>query len=122
MHETALVQYTLASVNRKARASGIDKVTEIHLVIGKLRAAVPMAMQRAFSVLSRGTCSEGAALTVEERDIVLSCKLCGKVWAVDAIGQASCPGCGGHEADVISGNEMYIDYFTGTQVPREGRE
>ena len=123
MHETALIQYALLSVEKAARKNGIDKVTEIHLVIGKLRAALPNALERAFLVLSKGTMAEGAKLTVEERDITLICKDCGTEWTAGYIGQAVCPGCLGHDAKVISGKEMYIDYFTGTKVQRrEGIE
>lgn len=123
MHETALIQYALSSVERAARRNGIDKVTEIHLVIGKLRAALPQALQRGFLILSKGTMFEGASLTVEERDITLACKDCGTEWTVGFIGQAVCPCCSGQNAKVVSGKEMYIDYFTGTKVQRrEGIE
>ena len=113
MHEAALIEYTLDAVEKAARIHGIGKVTEINLVIGKLRYALPGLMQSAFRLLSGDTMFEGCVLSIEEQDPVLRCLECGSESDVSDLEADTCPCCGSQRVKLVHGEELLIASFKG---------
>ena len=113
MHEAALIEYTLNAVEKAARLYGIQKVTEIDLVVGKLRYALPSLMQSAFRLLSGDTMFEGCVLSIEEREPVLRCLDCGKETVVSGLPVDVSPCCKSHNVKLVQGEELLISSFKG---------
>ena len=119
MHETSLIQFTLDAVARQARAHGIRRVSDILLIIGELRGAIPDQMEYAFRILtaseSEGGMFAGTKLDIEYRPALLQCCDCGHRFpvTVETLASAACPYCGSSTYQIISGNELLIDSFRG---------
>ena len=119
MHETSLIQFTLDAVARKARANGIGHVSEILLIVGELKGAIPDQMEYAFRILTASGGEDGmfqdTKLEIEYRPALLQCRDCGHCFPVtlEILASAECPRCGSSAHQIISGNELLIDSFRG---------
>ena len=92
----------------------IERVSLIHLTCGKMRGAIPQLMNEAFRLLTYDRpMFRGAKLEIEETPIVLSCKDCRCSFQVDEFHNVTCPECGSGSYDIVSGEELRIDYFEG---------
>ncbi|MBQ0078919.1 MAG: hydrogenase maturation nickel metallochaperone HypA [Eubacterium sp.] len=114
MHESSLVEFTLNAVEDKAASMNIKKVTLIHLTCGKMRGAIPQLMNEAFRLLTPARpMFHGAVLEMEETPIIAKCRACNSQHEIEEFHDITCPACGGKEYDIISGEELRIDYFEG---------
>jgi len=113
MHEASIIEYTLNAVESAARARGIRRVSEITLVIGKQRIALPEALQHIFSLLTDDTIFEGATLVIKEKDVIIHCDQCGMDSRLPGLSTGQCPHCGGENVHIIQGNELMIYTFKG---------
>lgn len=125
MHETSLIKFTLEAVERRARELGIRHVSDIYLVVGELRGAIPEQMQAAFQILTAADQSPapasntglfaGTRLSIDYRPILLRCRACGHHFpaTLETYPEASCSSCGDPSPEIISGNELLIDSFRG---------
>ena len=113
MHEASLVEYTLKAVERAARKRNMQRVTEIDLVIGKLKVAVPEILQTSFRLMIDGTIFEGCKLNIHERNVVIRCKDCGRITEVDDLHTDTAPCCGSRNVEIVQGNELLIQSFRG---------
>lgn len=117
MHEMYLMQGVLDAVRESASQRKIVKITEIKLVVGKFSMALPDSLQFAFEILSSGEdLLKGASLIIEEKEIVCECKHCHSQFGVDTGYRFVCPHCGNRQAEVVSGRELYIDYYEGEEA------
>ncbi|MBQ9015197.1 MAG: hydrogenase maturation nickel metallochaperone HypA [Firmicutes bacterium] len=114
-----MIQFTLDAVERRAKELGICHVSDIRLVIGELRGAVPEQMEIAFHLLTsadqaRGLFS-GARLDIEYRPVLLRCRACGHPFpsTLEAYAKAVCPRCESASHEILSGDELLIDSFCG---------
>lgn len=115
MHELSLIQNVMQSVEQSAKENGIKRVTKIKLIVGKMTAALPDALEFGFAVLSKGTIFEGAALVIEEKEIVVSCRACGGSFSPGEIISFVCPHCGSRSTEIVAGKELSIAYFEGDE-------
>lgn len=114
MHESSLVEFTLNAVESKATSMNIQHVSLIHLTCGKMRGAIPQLMNEAFRLLTPARpMFHGAVLEMEETPIIAKCRACNAEFGVDEFHNITCPACGAKEYDIISGEELRIDYFEG---------
>jgi hydrogenase nickel insertion protein HypA len=109
MHEYAVVQELVDRILGQTRGTKAGRVTEIRLRRGSTFKEEPL--RQAFTMLSRGTALEGAALTVEEYQVEVRCTRCGRtrgIAADDLIGHLFiCPDCGqSQEIDEAHGLEL----------------
>ncbi len=65
------------SVLAEAEKRGAKKVTEVHLIVGKLTFLGLEQLQFAFEALAKGTIVEGSKLIIEEQEGVVKCSSCG---------------------------------------------
>ena len=96
---------------------GIREVREVGLVIGKAK-AVPLLMEKAFQIIrmKHPMCRE-ASLHLDVREIRMQCAACGTEFEVeDVMGDFRCPECDSEDCQMISGNELMVDYFIPNDV------
>jgi len=65
------------SVLAEAEKRGAKKVTEVHLVIGKLTFLGLEQVQFAYDALTKGTIMEGSRLIIEQQEGIVKCSHCG---------------------------------------------
>jgi hydrogenase nickel incorporation protein HypA/HybF len=107
MHEFSVAESLLVIIEQEAASYGTAPVVGVKLRIGKLSGIVPDALRFAFSVLSEGRRTEGAALLIEEVPIQITCRACGRVSTVDDP-FLLCPHCSGSEVELTGGRELEI--------------
>lgn len=113
MHELSMVSAVMSSLDALAKKHQLEKITQITLQVGKIRAAVPELMCNAFEQLAEGTPYEGAELVIEEVDVDLECENCGKHIEKEESLLAGCPACGSHKIRMLTGNELNIKTLVG---------
>lgn len=113
MHELALVEGIMDTVRLSADTNGITRVGKIKLVIGKLSMALPESLDFAFDCLKQqDTLFNEARLEIEEKDVIGKCRICNREFIVNE-GYYQCDQCEASSIDLISGRELYIDFFEG---------
>ena len=113
MHESSIISYTLKSVEKAALQNNITYVDEIVLVIGKLRAALPAALQKVFHILRGNGMFSNTSLIIKETDIVAVCLECGVYSQLDLMKCDMCPACKSRKLKLLQGNELIIENFKG---------
>jgi hydrogenase nickel incorporation protein HypA/HybF len=115
MHELALMAGVAKIVLDKAGEHGINNVSKVKLVVGKLTNALPEALQLAFSALkeTEKIYSPQAVLEIEERIMAGKCSDCRQEFEISVAAGFSCPGCGSLDITILSGRELYVEYLEG---------
>jgi hydrogenase nickel incorporation protein HypA/HybF len=112
MHEITLMQSVLEAVSRSASIHHLTRVTKVKLIVGKLTAVLPEALQFAFMALTPHTALAGATLIIEEQPVKLQCLTCNRTFEV-AEPLFLCGGCGGTAVQLLAGKELYLAYYEG---------
>lgn len=116
MHETALMQDVLKTLEASAQENGIEEVTELKLVFGSMTMIMPDAMRFAFdSFKGLYPLSSDAVLELEEHKSEATCNNCDRVYAPVSPSEFQCPYCGGIDVNINSGEELYIEYYKGRE-------
>lgn len=112
MHELPVVLDIVRVMDEEAKKKGLQKITQINLVIGELSSFVDESVQMYFEIVAKDSPCSGAQLVFEHRPAMLKCQRCGREFPHDK--SFVCPDCGG---DSIlqrgTGNEFYIRSFEG---------
>ncbi len=112
MHELSLIQNLLNIVMQSASDNCIKKVSSVALVVGENYGALPDALDFAFHVLTQDTMCAGAALVVQKKPLVLRCRECLAEFSPRGA-TCRCTYCQAFRTEVVSGRELYIDYYEG---------
>jgi len=110
MHETAIVSGLMRILEQQAAQHGVDRIVRVTLKVGRLRAVEPQQLRLCFEVFAEDTLAEGAELEIVQMPVRARCKDCGVEFEVPRF-HFDCPGCGGGDVDVLSGQELYIESF-----------
>src|SRR4051812_28030244 len=106
MHELAITQAIVESVQERAEQAGGRRVSRVVIAIGRLSAVLPDAVRFCFELCTEHTLLAGAALIIEEPPGSARCRTCGTQLAVsDPLDLCSC-GCS--DLDWLSGDELQI--------------
>jgi len=108
MHELSVTQGMLDIVLEKAKETQASRVARINLVIGEISSIVDDCVQFYFDFLSEGSIASGATLVFTRIPMQVRCRNCGLSFSPDK-SSWSCPECGKWDAEIIAGNEFYID-------------
>jgi len=110
MHELPVTESILKIVLKHALANNVQRVTAVHLQIGRLSDLEDDWIQRYFDYLSKDTMAQGAKLIIERMPIVMLCDACSTSYETEVakLGELTCPNCGGVDSTLISGREYYI--------------
>jgi hydrogenase nickel incorporation protein HypA/HybF len=107
MHEMALCEGLVQSLEAQAAAQDFTKVHKVWLEIGALATVEPEAMRFNFPIVAQGTLAEGAALEILCVDGHAWCMQCSAPVAIKAHGEG-CPICGSFQLQVRDGQQMRI--------------
>jgi len=77
VHEFSVTSQIVRSVLEEGEKRRAKKVTEVHLVIGKLTFLGLEQVRFAYEVLTKGTIMEGSKLFIEKQEGVVKCNHCG---------------------------------------------
>jgi hydrogenase nickel incorporation protein HypA/HybF len=121
MHEATVVDGMLSILTATAAEHGIDRIAVVRLKIGRLRGLDSRQIRGAFEIFAQGTIAEGARLDIDEVPAQAHCHACGTVWELPDY-RFECPSCGGNDADVAKGRELYIESFDGGRADEADAE
>jgi len=111
VHELALMEGVVRTLERTAEENGLKRITKVRLVVGKFTAALPDSLRFCFSLLTRDSLLEGAELEIEETEVIGKCRACAREFEVEH--SFRCPACGSQQVDIVQGRELYVDYIEG---------
>lgn len=114
MHELSICGSIAGIVTRRAAGRA---VRVINVRAGQLRQIVPDTLVYCWELVSADTPLAGSRISVESVPVRIRCRSCGQVTDVGAVPAFACGGCGGFDAEVISGEEFLI-----TSIELEPRE
>ena len=104
------------TVLEEAKRHGAKKVTEVHVVIGKMTFLGTEQVRFSYKILTEDTIMKGSKLIIEEKDGVIECGSCGykgKIPLKDdhayhiPVPTLQCPECG-KAAKIVEGKECTI--------------
>jgi len=108
MHELSITESILEIALRHAAEAEADKITDIHLVIGKLSSIVDDSVQFYWDIVSDGTAAQGAALHFRRVRIEIVCQACGESYHPEEL-DLSCPACGSRDVRIVAGEEFRLE-------------
>ncbi len=106
MHELAITQSILEIALRYA--DGINRITQLNLVIGDLSSVVGDSVQFYWDIVSRGSVAEGARLHFKRIRTRFQCSECGQGFEPDGR-DYTCPHCGGLKVTLVAGREFRLE-------------
>jgi hydrogenase nickel incorporation protein HypA/HybF len=92
------------AVLEELKKHDVEKVEEVHMVIGEITFLGREQLEFAYEVVTRGTILEGSKLVITDEKVEVRCLSCGYTGGVEyvsgggqdhAIPNLSCPSCGG---------------------------
>lgn len=116
MHEFTIASLLVESLLDLAKKQGSNRVLDVHLKIGKLRALSIEQVKFSYGVLTKGTILEGSDLTIEEVTANVHCSKCGYDSKLEAGGDTPyhfalpslvCPRCR-DALSIVGGDECTI--------------
>jgi hydrogenase nickel incorporation protein HypA/HybF len=107
MHELSVCRAVMAEIEAVADRHGVRAVARVNLRVGALSGVEPALLRTAFAVASRGTCAEGAALSIDETPLRVECESCGAQTAATP-NRLTCADCGAWRTRLISGDELTL--------------
>jgi hydrogenase nickel incorporation protein HypA/HybF len=116
VHELSMTTQIVDSVLQEAEKQDAKKVTEVHLVIGKLTFLGIEQVRFAYKILIEDTIMKGSKLFIKEKDGVIECPNCGYKGSIQygddpayhvPIPTLRCPKCG-KAAKILEGKECTI--------------
>jgi hydrogenase nickel incorporation protein HypA/HybF len=107
VHELSVATAVLGTALKHADGR---PVSEVGVRVGALRQVVPESLRFYFEIVARDSPCEGASLILTEVDARLRCSACGQEWT-PVWAEFRCSGCGAAEVDVVSGDELLVDYI-----------
>lgn len=107
MHEMALSESVLQSIERSAATDGFARVLRVCLEIGALAGVDAEAMRFSFDAVTRGTLAEDAELDISRVPGEAWCMPCGHPVEIENRFDP-CPDCGSHQLQVTGGQDMLL--------------
>lgn len=124
MHEYSIATQIVEIVLQEAAKHNVNKVLEVHIVIGKLTFLGKEQIKFCYETLAKNSILEESKLYIEERDACVKCTACGYEGALEyennpeyhlSIPAFSCPKCQGL-VEITSGRECLIKTIKLAQV------
>ena len=116
MHEYYVTKQIVDFLLEEAKKHNVRKVSEVHLVIGKLACLGIEQIKFYYEMLTEGTIMEGSKLHIEEEEVEVECENCGYKGEIKhknmdlyhfLLPVLSCPRCG-KEVKIVKGRECSI--------------
>jgi len=103
MHELGLTQGMVDAIVERV---GDTRVTDVHLIIGKVSGVDPDAVRFCFDLVAEGTAVAGARLDISEPDGRARCRHCGTDFVVEDL-VLLCR-CGSADVELRQGGELLL--------------
>lgn len=116
MHELSIAQSIIEGAAEEAGRHPGNRVTAVHLHVGRLSGVVKEALLFSYNLACEGTPLEGSRLEIEEIAAVVFCSECSEERTLESIQYFRCPICLMPTQDVIRGRELLI---TGLEMENE---
>jgi len=117
VHELSITMQIVESVLGEAKKHGAKKVTEVHLIIGKMTFLGIEQVRFAYRILTEETIMKSSKLLIREKDGAIECPNCGFKGALEFEDDImyhvptlvlKCPECG-EAAKIVEGKECTIE-------------
>jgi hydrogenase nickel incorporation protein HypA/HybF len=108
MHELSVATALVAQAERAAREAGADRVTVVHLQLGRLSGLVPESLTFGYEIACQGTVLEGSRLEIERVEPVIWCSPCQANVTLASPNRFRCPTCDTPSAEVVAGRELHL--------------
>jgi hydrogenase nickel incorporation protein HypA/HybF len=108
MHELAVTENILEIAVRHGKQAGANRVTDIHIVMGKLSSIVDDSVQFYWDIISEKSICEGAKLHFDRIPAQMQCLDCDKTYTIEQ-DLTPCPHCNSSNIKLISGEEFWLD-------------
>ncbi|HEY1821930.1 MAG TPA: hydrogenase maturation nickel metallochaperone HypA [Trebonia sp.] len=105
MHELSICGSIADIVTRRAAGRAVQV---INVRVGQLRQVVPDTLVYCWELVSADTPLAGSRISVEAVPARIRCRSCEHVTDVGPLPVFVCGGCGGFDAEVVSGEEFLI--------------
>ena len=107
MHELAVCQSLLASVEQTARNHHAQSIRNVYLSIGPLSGLEISLLERAWTIARAGTLVANAAIVITSMPILVKCRQCGHQGHAQA-NKLICETCKDWRVTLVSGDEMLL--------------
>lgn len=107
MHELSVCRALIREAEAVARRHRARGVSGVCLRVGPLCGIEAALLRSAFPVASAGTCLEGAALTVDQTSLRVTCDACGAHSSARP-NRLTCAACGDWRTRLVSGDELTL--------------
>lgn len=108
MHELSVTESVLAIACKHAQKAQAVRVTDIHLVIGRLSSIVDDSIAFYWNMISKDTLCENARLHFNRLPAILLCLDCDNEFQLG--GELTpCPNCSSARIRVLSGDEFQVE-------------
>ena len=108
MHELPVTQSILDIALRHAQEAKATRVTDLHLVIGKLSYVMDDSVQFYWDIIAKDTIAEGAQLHFRRVPTEFLCLDCSRRYAPDGEILA-CPNCQSVRVKIVAGDEFRLE-------------
>ncbi|MDE8342213.1 MAG: hydrogenase maturation nickel metallochaperone HypA [Acidocella sp.] len=107
MHEMALCEGLVQSLEEQALTQGFHKIFAVWLEIGALATVEPDAMLFNYDIVANGTVAAGSRLEIITVPGKAWCMSCSTPVSISRHGDA-CPACGSYQLQLLDGEQMRI--------------
>jgi hydrogenase nickel incorporation protein HypA/HybF len=108
MHELSVTESVLEIACKHAEQAQATRVTDIHLVIGRLSSIVDDSVAFYWDIISKDTLCENAQLHFKRLPAELVCLDCDHQYQLED-DLMPCPNCGSPRIRVLSGDEFNLE-------------
>ncbi len=108
MHELSVTESILNLATEYGQRSEATRVTDIHLVIGRLSSVVDDSVQFYWDFVAENSICQGAVLHFTRIPAKLECQDCNLTYEITEK-LTPCPQCGGYNTRIVSGEEFYLE-------------
>ena len=108
MHELSVTESILAIALKHAAQAQATKVTDIHLVIGRLSSIVDESVQFYWDIISKDSIAENSKLHFHRVEAEIECLECDHHYKLENE-LIPCPECGSINIKFITGDEFYME-------------
>lgn len=105
MHELSVCGSIAGIVTRHAAGR---TVKVINVRVGQLRQIVPDTLAYCWELVSADTPLAGSRISIEPVPARIRCRACEHVTDIGTVPVFACGGCGGFDAEVVSGEEFLV--------------
>jgi len=105
VHELSVCGSIAAIVTRHAAGR---TVKVINVRVGQLRQIVPDTLAYCWELVSAETPLAGSRISIEPVPARIRCRVCEHVTDIGTVPVFACGGCGGFDAEVVSGEEFLV--------------